>query len=673
MIEIKSSLLNSKDFELTKETLINASEIDNEEKFRVDTIEYINDTCETEDDMFFYDMLEFVRFENPKSDKVAYTTPDMMIYLNCPKSDVEKSMRVWEFIYDHECLHQLWDTFGVKNKIDELGLEYNHMLLNIASDCIINDYLRGIRGKKGPADGIYPEVIKEKFGIEYSRKTDTQLSLYIKLLEVKDKVENDKDMQKMANDGQGNEKGQQGQQGQQGKDLEDSKDSGDKDQQNQQDQGSNNSSDNSSDNQNNQNQQGQNKESGNSSDDKTNNQNNQNQQDQGSGSSNQENKNESAKDAADRAKKASEKAQKIADEARKNGDKDAKEKQNIADKVKKEADKSKDAAEKADKADNKKEKDKQTENAKEAANKAEEEANKLDKGENSDGKGDKNSENKSDKEQNNSWGSEHIEAKLDPKDLAELTNRAKKVIEKYKNKLSGDLGNFLEKCRSSFKGQKNGLVANAINGKVSGWNVDLEKVVKTYVKKKVVQKHRQYERTFKRPRRGRIVKFGEPIKPDRRIKEDKMIINNAFYIDRSGSMGSALENVFDAAYIICDALSGKYKKDKVVERLDFKMFAFDTSMDEIKYGNKCSLGGGTMPFHQILEFIKEHTNNFMINVIITDAQFEVNNAEIKKFIKEINGILIFVTNNKTPEIKKLSETYKQKLYYIEAPIDFKLS
>ena len=85
-MEIKSSLLNSKDFALTKQSLIEVSEHDHEENFRVKLIEYIDDTADNNDDMFFYDMLEFTRFlnpyENPEAAKhVAFTDPNKLIYL----------------------------------------------------------------------------------------------------------------------------------------------------------------------------------------------------------------------------------------------------------------------------------------------------------------------------------------------------------------------------------------------------------------------------------------------------------------------------------------------------------------------------------------------------------------------------------------------------------------
>mgnify|MGYP003293262103 CR=1 FL=1 len=158
-MEIKSSLLNDKDFALVKESLIKVSKIDNKEKFRVRMLEYIHDTADNNNDMFFYDMLEFSRFLNPSDDSIAYTTPENLIYLNAP-GKVGESVRVWDFIYCHECLHQLWDTFEVGKRIQANGIVYDHEILNIASDCVINDYLSAVRKKKH-ADGLVtPEYLK---------------------------------------------------------------------------------------------------------------------------------------------------------------------------------------------------------------------------------------------------------------------------------------------------------------------------------------------------------------------------------------------------------------------------------------------------------------------------------------------------------------------------------
>ena len=67
-MEIKSSLLKYKEFTSLKNSLVKVSETDGKDKFRVKMVEYINDTSDNNDDMFFYEMLPFTRFLNP-SDK----------------------------------------------------------------------------------------------------------------------------------------------------------------------------------------------------------------------------------------------------------------------------------------------------------------------------------------------------------------------------------------------------------------------------------------------------------------------------------------------------------------------------------------------------------------------------------------------------------------------------
>ena len=149
------------------------------------------DTWSSDDhDTFFNDMLCAINFIISKED-IAYTDINRIISLNYPCDeavvpfDDDRFMR-WYFIYCHECLHQLWDTFEVGDKIKQEGITYNHMLLNIASDTIINDYLAYIQKshKKEPLKGWNPKVLKNEFGIDYDRKVDTQFTLYMKLLEV---------------------------------------------------------------------------------------------------------------------------------------------------------------------------------------------------------------------------------------------------------------------------------------------------------------------------------------------------------------------------------------------------------------------------------------------------------------------------------------------------------
>lgn len=161
-------------------------------------VDMMDTWSDDEHNTFFNDMLcaiNFIASSDPQ--EIAYTDINRIISLNYPGDkavvpfDDDRFMR-WYYIYCHECLHQLWDTFEVGDKIKQEGITYNHLLLNIASDTIINDYLSYIQKahKKEPLLGWNPKVLKNEFGIDYDRKVDTQFTLYMKLLEVsKEKIE----------------------------------------------------------------------------------------------------------------------------------------------------------------------------------------------------------------------------------------------------------------------------------------------------------------------------------------------------------------------------------------------------------------------------------------------------------------------------------------------------
>ena len=199
--------------------------------------------------------------------------------------------------------------------------------------------------------------------------------------------------------------------------------------------------------------------------------------------------------------------------------------------------------------------------------------------------------------------------------------------------------------------------------------------INAFVKKKVFQKKREIERTYKKiNRRQGPVKFGDPIIKGKRIRKDKMTINVAFYIDRSGSMMGSIDNVFKACYRICESLKKQFSKEKVVEDVTFKIFAFDTAMQQIQFGKVASVGGGTMDFHQLLEHIEKRSQDFLINVILTDAEFDVREKQVCNFIDKIGGMLQFITNNENKEVKRIAdmEKYKTKLFYILANPTFEL-
>lgn len=581
-MEIKSSLLNDKYFQYLKESLIKASEVDNKQAFRVKAIEYINDTADNNDDMFFFDMVEFVRFLNPNDSAIAYTTPDHLIYLNAPGEEVGESVRKWDFIYCHECLHQLWETFGVAEEIKKAGYEYNHKLLNIASDCVINDFLKRIKGKTPFENGIFPENLKSELDVTYDPSEDTQFTLYLKLLkkhqEEREKVEQfakDNEMdehgegESQEDDGNGSNGGSQ----KDGKKSNDSSKSGS---------GSN----------------GDSKEDGEKSD----------------------NSSGSGKDGEDKSNDG--KGSGKGDKDGKNGDDKSSDKQSGND-----------------------------------ANK------------DSDGQG------KGDGKQGGSGtaaGSGTADITLSDADMKGISARAERILDKYREKIGGTLGDFITKCKDSKNLRKPDIGIKVRRGPAS-WDAELQQTVNKYVRMRVAQKKRKYEKTYRRVKRGTgHVEFGQPIEPGRRVKEDKMMINVAFYIDRSGSMsGKPIQNVFDACFTIGEMLNKAFKREKVVAGTEFKTFAFDTKMREIPYGKRATPGGGTMGFDEILDFMVKNTDNFMINIILTDGAFEIRLAHVRKFLKDISGIVVVIANSNLAVLEQESK-HSTQLFFIKADENFTL-
>ena len=620
-MEIKSSLINSKELKLLKDSLIAASEVDGKENFRVRLIEYIDDTADNEEDEFFYDMMEFCRFLKPDPETTAYTTPDHIIYLNAPGVFGEK-VREWDFIYCHECLHQLWETFAVEDQIKKNGIKFDHYVLNVASDCVINDYLSAIRKKTAPPNGITPEYLKETYGVEYDRKVDTQFTLYLKLLEVAEKLRKDKKCQDAQDNGSNGGDGPTGDGPQGGGDP--------------------------------------NKKPKNGKDGSS---------QGGKQSDANDNTAEGAQKSADEAKKAADKAQQNADSG-KGSQKDADAAKDAAKEAQDAADRAKDAANKGDKEGEAK----AAKEAKDAADKAKKLAGEDDTDRtDGNGKGSENEAPGSKGQGNDSPEGVGISGELTEEQKAQIKAKAEGVIKRYKDKITGVFGDFVKKCRNSVKCDPNGLANNTRKGK-GAWNKQMDVAINAYVKKNLDKKRRQFEQTYKRVKRGSgIVKMGTPIIPGKRIKDDKMPINIAYYIDRSGSMEACIDDVFKAAFKISEALNQRFRKDKLVKSIDFRTFVFNTYMNEIKFGQTTYASGGTMGLDQILEFINKNTKNVLINIIITDAGFIVNEKEIKDFLKTgVDGLVIFITNAENTEVKKIADEpeFKTKLIYILADAEF---
>ena len=272
-------------------------------------------------------------------------------------------------------------------------------------------------------------------------------------------------------------------------------------------------------------------------------------------------------------------------------------------------------------------------------------------------------------------GTEDGDAEIDGtfEDIDEIRKDAEEVLKKYANKLTGPIGEYISKCKSSASLKRDGLKVNTYRGH-AGWNTEMNQICQGFVKAKVFEKKRQYEKTYSRVKRGSgFVKFGQPIEPGRKIKEDKMNIDVAFYIDKSYSMKNSIDNVYKAVFYIAQALKKQFGIEKVVDKVIFKSFAFDNSLHELEFGKTMSASGGTMSFNDLLKCIGENTKDYLINVIVTDAEFQsINVNNIKDLLKSINGIILFITNEPEQVIENMAKENKNKLYYILANKQFTL-
>jgi hypothetical protein len=79
-----------------------------------------------------------------------------------------------------------------------------------------------------------------------------------------------------------------------------------------------------------------------------------------------------------------------------------------------------------------------------------------------------------------------------------------------------------------------------------------------------------------------------------------------------------------------------------------------------------------MDFDSILDYINRHTKDYLINIIITDAEFSVPVQQVKELLKSIEGMVIFVTNSKKDEVDNISKEteFKTKLVYVLADSNF---
>jgi len=180
--------LDTKEFAGVKQTMLDSG---GDIEWKADFVEYVDLECDEEGKEFFYYMLPALRFMKEDGKHIAYTTPKKAICLFAPNKEIKTTMPNWFFIYLHECLHQLWDTFAAEDEVREQVGECDGWIMNIASDCVINEFIHTHRDfrLKFPSDGLVTaKKLFDNYGVSYIPSKDTQISLYFKLMEVAEKL-----------------------------------------------------------------------------------------------------------------------------------------------------------------------------------------------------------------------------------------------------------------------------------------------------------------------------------------------------------------------------------------------------------------------------------------------------------------------------------------------------
>jgi len=560
-------------------------QVDENTNFREKVLNLIDAESFNPQDAYFYDMIPAIRFLYNDKKHVAYTTPNKRIWLNVPHE--YNKVDWWVFIYYHECLHQLWDTFGVEDEIRKSGVKCYPKLLNLASDCVINDFLANIRKKKEPPNLINPEWVEKEFGVKYDRYVDNQLSLYMKMLQspkMKDQEEIEKMIKKML-DGMGDANSDE--------DGEGENQSGQGDDEGQNGGGSNGNNPADSEG-------GEEGEGG------------------GKGGENTAGgKGKSGKGSHGNEGKRGEGGQGSGE-----------------------------AAEISDT---------------DAPNAGAQGGGKMDKS----------------KKTTDGFSYDPKYDDLADKYIQDISNQ-------YRNSLSGQVGDFVSKCKGSVKDisklkdmGKEGITAHVHEGGSRNWNKKFNMTVERFIAQRFNKASQQTKKTYmKPPRRGGITQIGAPVMQGKMRIRDGIVISMAFYVDTSGSMsGAPIANVCKAVNKIAQDVEGKYKRKlagKQGSGFNFEAWSFDVCFHK----EKMPLGiparqADNIDLDELLIGMQEKTKTSWINVIFTDAGFPVDPSVCVPIIKKFEGVIIYVINGNKYESEYNEIANKCKNFiYIQADNDF---
>lgn len=558
-------------------------QVDSNTPFREMVLEYIDSSSYNTQDAFFYDMIPAIRFLYHDNESIAYTTKNHLVWMNVPKD--YKKVEYWDYIYYHECLHQLWETFGVEDDIKKAGIPFDHYILNIASDCVINDFLTNIRKKTTPPNLITPEYIKEKYHVVYNRYSDDQLSLYKKIMDYvnenpSSKPDNNKSSQ---GDNDGNGENQSGQGDDTGQNSE-----------------------------NNQSGQNNNGEDGDGDNNKT-------------GNGGKGNKNNKKGDNGEE----------------ENGD-----------------------SEEGENGDN-------NNNGKDGK----------------DGKeGNANKNNKNGRQESSGKMTKHADLgqSYDKNYEKVAEDYVKDVFSQYKNSISGDLGSFISKIKSSKKNVPNlkdtkgeGITTHITSGRGNKeWNKKFNQIIEKEVALKVKKASSKRKKTYSRVKRGSgPIEFGKPIQPGKMKVFDGLTITIGIYVDKSGSMcGDPMTNVCNAVNFITDDIRKKYMKNPLIKKgdegFDFQAWSFDERFHKETLPLRIYASGSNVDLDELLDKMQSETGEYMINIVFTDAGFPVNVQRCNSILRKFKGIVVYVINGNYHESEYYELAKNPNFVYLQADETF---
>ena len=184
-------------YKSVKQTVKAASDVDGDETFRCKLLNFIRNKSDLDDAEVFTELMPMIRYLIPhetwklgsgtivNDEHIAFTTPDVHIFMNTDNKSITSSFAGWNFIYQHEVMHQMWNTFKIEKKVEEKLGSCDPWLMNIASDTVINYFLvyrKKIVKREELAGGCFPDNISKDFGVEFDPIYETQYSFYVKLL-----------------------------------------------------------------------------------------------------------------------------------------------------------------------------------------------------------------------------------------------------------------------------------------------------------------------------------------------------------------------------------------------------------------------------------------------------------------------------------------------------------